>query len=208
MVNASERMVVAIPQEIENMQLPAPELVGYYQDEQDRILWIEEEIREDLFEISKLILRYNKEDKDIPVEQRKPIKIFINSPGGDLDATLAFIGLVGLSKTPVWTIDAGWAFSAAGLILMSGHKRFALPNTECLIHSGSGGVQGTYEQNVEQMKNYKALITKMRDFILEQTKIDPKLFKKNSTKDWYISTEEMLELGIVHEIVKDLDILF
>lgn len=208
MANASERMVVAIPQNIENLQLPQPELVGYYQDEQDRILWIEEEIRDDLFEISKMILRYNKEDKGIPIEQRKPIKVFINSPGGDLDATLAFIGLVGLSKTPVWTIDAGWAFSAAGLILMSGHKRFALPNTECLIHSGSGGVQGTYDQTVEQMKNYKALITKMRDFILEQTKIDPKLFKKNSAKDWYISTEEMLELGIVHEIVKDLDILF
>ena len=48
----------------------------------------------------------------------------------------------------------------------------------------------------------------MRDFILGQTKIDQKLFKKNSQKDWYIYTEEMLSLGIVDEIVENLDILF
>ena len=58
------------------------------------------------------------------------------------------------------------------------------------------------------MKNYKYLVDKMREFILGRTKIDQKLFKKQSSKDWYIYTEEMLNLGIVDEIVNDLDILF
>lgn len=206
-----ENMLIAIPESLENMQLPSPELLGYYRDEKDRILWIEGEVSEDafsLFELSKLILNYNKEDKDIPVEQRKPIKIFINSPGGDLESTLAFVGLINISKTPIWTINACWGASAAGLILMAGHRRFALPNTTCLIHSGSGQLGGSYEQTTEQMKNYKYLVDKMRDFILDKTKIDPKLFKKNSQKDWYIYTDEMLNLGIVDEIVDDLDILF
>ena len=171
-------------------------------------MWVEGEIDDGIFELSKLILRYNKEDKDIPVEQRKPIKIFINSPGGDLDSTLSFIGLMEISKTPIWTIDACWAFSAAGLILMAGHKRFALPNTEALIHSGSGQLGGTFDQTTEQMKNYKILVDKMREFILSKTKIDNKLFKKMSAKDWYIYTDEMLELGIVDSIVDNLDILF
>lgn len=201
-------MLVAIPESIENLQLPNPDLLTYYKDEQDRVLWIEGEIGDGLFELSKMILRYNKEDKDIPVEERKPIKIFINSPGGDLDSTLAFIGLMNISKTPIWTIDACWAYSAAGLILMAGHKRYALPNTECLIHSGSGQIGGSYEQTTEQMKNYKYLVDKMRDFILSKTKIDQKLFKKNSQKDWYIYDNDMLELGIVDEIIDDLDILF
>jgi ATP-dependent Clp protease protease subunit len=201
-------MLVAIPESVENLQLPNPDLLTYYQDEKDRVLWIEGEINDGLFELSKMILRYNKEDKDISVEERKPIKIFINSPGGDLDSTLAFIGLMNISKTPIWTIDACWAYSAAGLILMAGHKRYALPNTECLIHSGSGQLGGSYEQTTEQMKNYKYLVDKMRDFILSKTKIDQKLFKKNSQKDWYIYTEEMLSLGIVDEIINDLDILF
>lgn len=202
------KMLVAIPESIENLQLPNPDLLTYYQDEKDRVLWIEGEIGDGLFELSKMIIRYNKEDKDLPVEDRKPIKIFINSPGGDLDSTLAFIGLMDISKTPIWTIDACWAYSAAGLILMAGHKRYALPNTECLIHSGSGQLGGSYEQTTEQMKNYKFLVDKMRDFILSKTKIDQKLFKKNSQKDWYIYTDEMLSLGIVDEIINDLDILF
>ena len=202
------KMLVAIPEAIENLQLPDPDLLTYYKDEKDRILWIEGEIGDGLFELSKMILRYNIEDKNIPVEERKPIKIFINSPGGDLDSTLAFIGLMNISKTPIWTIDACWAYSAAGLILMAGHKRYALPNTECLIHSGSGQLGGSYEQTTEQMKNYKYLVDKMRDFILSRTKIDQKLFKKNSQKDWYIYDDEMLTLGIVDEIINDLDILY
>ena len=207
-VSVLENMLVAIPESIENMQLPNPDLLTYYKDEKDRVFWIEGEINDGLFELSKMVLRYNMEDKNIPVEERKPIKIFINSNGGDLESTLAFIGLMNISKTPVWTIDACWAYSAAGLILMAGHKRYALPNTECLIHSGSGQLGGSYEQTTEQMKNYKYLVDKMRDFILSKTKIDQKLFKKNSQKDWYIYTDEMLSLGIVDEIVEDLDVLF
>lgn len=202
------KMLVAVPESIENLQLPNPDLLTYYKDEKDRILWIEGEIDDGLFELSKMIIRYNMEDNDIPVEERRPIKIFINSNGGDLDSTLAFIGLMNISKTPIWTVDACWAYSAAGLILMAGHKRYALPNTECLIHSGSGQLGGSYEQTTEQMKNYKYLVDKMRDFILSKTKIDQKLFKKNSQKDWYIYTDEMLYLGIVDEVVNDLDILF
>lgn len=203
-----ENMLLAIPESIENLQLPSPELLSYYQDESNRTFWIDGEIDGNLTEFSKLIIKYNKEDKDQPIEERKPIKIFITSPGGNLDETLAFIGLIGISKTPVYTIDAGWAYSAAGLILMAGHKRFALPNTECLIHSGSGSLGGSFEQTTEQMKNYKALIDKMREFILSHTTIDAKLFKKQSAKDWYINTEEMLKYGIVDAIVDDLDILF
>jgi ATP-dependent Clp protease protease subunit len=208
MNNALENMLVAIPESIENMQLPNPDLLTYYKDEKDRILWVEGEIGDGLFELSKMILRYNMEDKNISVEERKPIKIFINSPGGDLDSTLAFIGMMNISKTPIWTINACWAYSAAGLILMAGHKRYALPNTEALIHSGSGQLGGSYEQTAEQMKNYKYLVDKMREFILSRTKIDQKLFKKQSSKDWYIYTDEMLSLGVVDEIVSDLDVLF
>jgi ATP-dependent protease ClpP protease subunit len=88
---------------------------------------------------------------------------------------------------------------------MAGHKRYALPNTQCLIHSGSGGVGGSFEQAEAQMKNYKELVAKMREFILSKTTIDPKLFKKKNSSEWYISTEEMLKNGIVDTICTDLD---
>ena len=198
-------IAVMLPKDIENLQLPAPELVTYYKNDNDRVFWIEDEIGDGLFEYSKQILRFNQEDKDIPIEERKPIKFFIDSPGGDLETMLAFIGLVSISKTPIWMINAGIAYSAAGLILMSGHKRFAMPNSQCLIHTGSGQLGGSFESTQEQMKNYKQMVDKMKTFILEHTKIDPKLFKKNVSKDWFITTDEQLELGIVDKIVDDLD---
>ena len=198
-------IAVMLPQNIENLQLPAPELVTYYKNDNNRTFWIEDEIGDGLFEYSKQILRFNQEDKDIPVEERKPIKFFIDSPGGDLETMLAFIGLVGISKTPIWMINAGIAYSAAGLILMSGHKRFVLPNSQCLIHTGSGQLGGTFDQTTEQMKNYKQMVEKMKNFIISHTNIDQKLFNKNKSKDWFITTEEQLELGIVDKIVDDLD---
>lgn len=198
-------IALMIPESIENLQLPNPSLATYWRNEDERIFWIEDEITSDLFEFSKQIVRFNKEDKGVSVEDRKPIKFFIDSPGGDLDATLAFIGLIGISKTPIWTINAGSAYSGAGLILMSGHKRFALPNSQALIHTGSGSLGGTYDQTTEQMKNYKQLIEKMKSFILSHTNIDQKLFNKNKSKDWYITTDEQLSLGIVDKIVDDLD---
>ena len=198
-------IAVMLPQNIENLQLPAPELVTYYKNDNNRTFWIEDEIGDGLFEYSKQILRFNQEDKDIPVEERKPIKFFIDSPGGDLETMLAFIGLVGISKTPIWMINAGIAYSAAGLILMSGHKRFALPNSQCLIHTGSGQLGGTFDQTTEQMKNYKQMVEKMKNFIISHTNIDQKLFNKNKSKDWFITTDEQLELGIVDKIVDDLD---
>lgn len=198
-------IAVMLPKDVENLQLPAPELVTYYKNDNDRVFWIEDEIGDGLFEYSKQILRFNQEDKDIPIEERKPIKFFIDSPGGDLETMLAFIGLVGISKTPIWMINAGIAYSAAGLILMSGHKRFALPNSQCLIHTGSGQLGGTFDQTTEQMKNYKQMVEKMKNFIISHTNIDQKLFNKNKSKDWFITTDEQLELGIVDKIVDDLD---
>lgn len=198
-------IALMIPEKIENLQLPAPELVTYWQNDNDRVFWIEGEILDTLFEYSKQIIRFNKEDKGIPVENREPIKFFIDSPGGDLETTLAFIGLVSISKTPIWMINAGTAYSAAGIILMSGHKRFALPNSQALIHTGSGQLGGTYSQTKEQMKNYDKMIDKMKNFIISHTSIDQELFDKNEDKDWYIYTDEQLSLGIVDKIVEDLD---
>ena len=143
----TNEIALMIPEKIENLQLPSPELVTYWQNDNDRVFWIEGEIMDTLFEYSKQIIRFNKEDKGIPVEDRQPIKFFIDSPGGDLETTLAFIGLVGISKTPIVTINAGIAYSAAGIILMSGHKRYALPNSQALIHTGSCNLGGTYSQS-------------------------------------------------------------
>lgn len=86
------------------------------------------------------------------------------------------------SKTPIRTINMGVAMSAGLLILLAGHERYAMKYSTAMIHRGSGGAQGTYEQMEEQQKNYKKLIDTMRDYILERTNIDTKLFNKQKVR--------------------------
>lgn len=135
---------------------PLPSLNEYetYLDLNERIIYIDFDIDDTLIEYSRRIIRWNRQDKDIPIEERKPIKVLVNSYGGSLDACLHFIDTLLLSKTPVYTYNVGVAMSAGFYIMLAGSQRFAYPNAQFLIHSGSGGAAGTYEQSKSQMEHY------------------------------------------------------
>ena len=196
---------ITIPQSVENLTLPAPELLSYYKHYEDRVFWVEGEIDESIMYLSKMIIDCNREDKGLSIEDRKPIKIFISSNGGLLDETMSLVKLIAISKTPIITINACYCYSAASLILIAGHKRYAMPGTRCLFHSGSGGATGTFDQAQAAMEDYKKLVKQMQDYILSRTNIDSKLFNKKKAYDWYLNTDEMLQRGVVDSIVEDID---
>ena len=198
-------MQVLIPNNLENIQLPSPELLTFYRNLEDRVIWIDYGVDESILEVSKQIMYFNKEDKDVPVEQRKPIKLLLYSYGGDGQACFSLLDVIALSKTPVYTINMGVAMSAGLLILLAGHKRFCLKNSTALAHSGSGGASGTFEQTEAQMKDYKRFVDTMRNYIIERTNIDTKTFNKHKNKEWYIYSEEQIQYGICHQIVEDID---
>ena len=200
-----ELMKIMIPQNLENMQLPSPELLTYYRNLEDRVIWIDYGVDETILEVSKLIMHFNRIDRDIPVEERKPIKLLLYSYGGDGQACFSLLDIIALSKTPVWCINMGVAMSAGLLILLAGHKRFCLKNSTALAHSGSGGTSGSYESTEAQMKDYKHFVQTMRDYIIERTKIDSKLMNKKKSQEWYIYAPEQVELGIVDKIIDDID---
>lgn len=199
------QLQVAIPESVENMQLPNPELLMFYKNQQERIIWVDFDIEQDILEVSKQIMYYNILDKDIPVDQRRPIKLLIYSYGGDGQACFSLIDTIKISKTPVYTVNMGVAMSAGFIILLSGHKRYCLKNSVALSHSGSGETKGTYEQTQEQMKNYHRFVQTMREYIIERTKIDKKMLNKYKDKEWYIYAQEQKDLGIVDGIIEDID---
>lgn len=196
---------IIIPEEVADVKLPSPDLVHYYKDYDDRNISIDYDIDASLFDVTKQIMEYNRKDRNIPVEKRKPINIYIMSFGGELYPAYALISTILASKTPVNTINMGVAMSAGLLILLAGHKRYAMKYSTAMIHQGSGGAQGTFSEMEEQQKNYRKLIDSMRDYILERTKIDVKLYNKNKSKDWFLTDKEQVDLGIVDEVVTDLD---
>ncbi|MBQ0090712.1 MAG: ATP-dependent Clp protease proteolytic subunit [Prevotellaceae bacterium] len=203
-----DELMVAIPECAANLQLPSPELRNYYRDAENRIFCIDEQIDENILELSKEIIRINRDDKNIPPEERMPIKILLDTPGGDVSATWSLIKLIEISKTPVWTINLCSAYSAGADILASGHKRFAMPGTSVLVHSGSCYYGGTQEQ-AESMKKFgDKLVKKVTDYFLSHTKVDPKAFKKKAPTDWYLDEDEALAQGIIDAIITDLDEIF
>ena len=197
-----------VPEEVIDATLPPPYLRDYYRDESERIFWVDTEINDTLLDLVKMIMRCNREDKDKSVEDRKPIKVFIDSPGGDVCTLWTTINAIKISKTPVYTINYCVAFSAAFDLLASGHKRFALKGTSGMTHSGSCVYGGTVEQAESMKKHFDKLGKKITDYLLSRTKIDPKVFKKKAPSDWYFDEDDMLEYGIIDEIVEDFDSIF
>lgn len=197
-----------VPEEVMDVTLPPPFLRDYYRDEAERIYWVDDEINDNLLDLVKMIIRCNKEDKGIPVEQRKPIKVFISSPGGETQAMWSAMQAMQTSKTPCWTINLSYAYSAGAELLVAGHKRFALRGSTTMIHRGScfiGGEQSVVEST---QKHMKAMEQKYQDFLLSHTKIDPKVYKKKASADMFFDEYEALANGIVDFVVDDFDILF
>ena len=188
--------------ELPDNTLPDPDRHQYYSDLENRTLWIEGEIGGDLFLYSKHILRWNKEDQGLPEHERQPIKIFIDSPGGSLDDMLAFVGLMKISKTPIWTIVAGTAYSAAACVLMAGHQRFALPNSEIMIHQPLGGTQGQATDIEIHAKRILKMKDKLNSMLADATGQPLEVIKRDTERDNFMSADEACEYGLIDKVLK------
>ena len=154
--------------------------------------------------VNVLIRFYNQQDEEenIPVQDRKPIKIFIDSGGGDLDATFTIIDSIKMSKTPVWTINFGCAYSGGFFIFINGHKRFTTPLSTFLYHEGSTGNVGDAGKFRNFAEFYERQLALLKDIVLKQTNISEELYKEHQKDDWWLDANEALDLGIADEILE------
>lgn len=199
---------VNMPEDVANLQLPRPELLSVFKDLKERVLWIDDDISINTLQFAKYILQWNREDKDVRVRDRVPIKLLFFSYGGDLDVNNVLIDTISMSKTPVIGINCGQAASAACFIYLSCHKRYTFPNAEFLIHQGAGAFEGTYEQVCSALMNYQQQIERIGEFVLARTNIPEDVFQEHFTQDWYLSAEEAVDYGMASKIIKSLDEIF
>lgn len=198
---------IAIPENVENMQLPSPELLIFYKNFEDRILWIDNEINDYSIEYAKYIMQWNRDDKlaGIKKEDRKSIKLLFFSPGGDLNVNNMLVDTIALSETKVIGINCGMAASAACFIYLSCHERLTLPNAQFLIHQGAGSFEGTYDIVVSAITNYQKEIENLGKFVLSRTNIPEDVFYENFITDWYIDANEAIKYGLCSKIITSLD---
>ena len=154
-------------------------------------------------EVDQIIRFWNAydEERDIPVEEREPIKIYIDSPGGDLIETFTMIDSISMSKTPVWTICTGSAYSGGFFTFIAGHKRFAYPLASFLYHEGATGTSA----DAGKFRNFAAFYEKqLKEVVLKYTTIDEDTYERHIKDDWWFTAKEALEYGICDEISKEL----
>jgi ATP-dependent Clp protease, protease subunit len=137
-------------------------------------------------------------------DSKKDINIYINSPGGSVTAGLAVYDTMQFLTCDVTTYCLGMAASMAAVLLCSGTKgkRFALPNSDIMIHQVSGGAQGA-ASDVERQVDYMFKLKKrlIRIISLHTGKAEEQV-KHDSDRDYYMSAAEAKEYGLVDEVIK------
>ena len=204
-----DSITLNIPQPLENMNLPNPELLTYYSDLEKRIIWLEEEVTECTLEFVRKIIEWNREDEmnSLEPKDRKPIKIFFFSPGGDLDVNYALIDTIRLSKTPVYGINIGRCCSAAAYIYLSCHHRYMMNHSYFVFHQGSSQLSGSYNEVVAIMNDYQGQVAELSNLMKERTLYTEEEIMDNIVTEWYVRKEEALEKGVCHEIINDISVL-
>jgi ATP-dependent Clp protease protease subunit len=133
----------------------------------------------------------------------KEIQLYVNSPGGVVDAGLAIYDTMHLIPPPVATTCIGMAASAAAVLLGGGVKgrRASLPNSRILIHQASGGVQGTAADIDVQAREILRLQARLRELIAADTGQSPERVERDMSRDFWMSATEARDYGIVDLIV-------
>jgi len=173
------------------------------EDLENRRLYINTEIDETVLEtIGYHILRYNRLDKDISANQRKPIIVYINSPGGSVVDGYGLIDLISHSTTDVYTVNLAACYSMAFFIFLAGKKRYAMPHSQFLLHEGFVGGADNLSKMRDRMEfETVELEEENKKYILSKTKIDEETYKKKFRCEWYMLPQKAKEIGVADYII-------
>lgn len=167
-----------------------------------RKIILNEDIDDNIIEnICLMIMQWNKEDKRLPSDCRKPIYIYINSDGGDVISGSQVLSSISTSTTPVITIGFAKCASMGSYILAAGHKRYCFPNTIVLYHDGQTGYVSSSNKGKDIQKFYDNLEKRMTDFMIEHSNMSAEFLEEIKDREYYMFAEEAKERGIVDGII-------
>lgn len=164
---------------------------------EDRIIFLSGEITDETANsiVAQLIFLEGKDPE-------KDISLYINSPGGSVSAGLAIYDTMNFIKCDVTTICVGLAASMGAFLLSSGAKgkRFALPNSEIMIHQPLGGAQGQASDIEIQANHIKRIKEKINKILSENSNQPLEKVELDTDRDNYMTAEQALEYGLIDKI--------
>jgi len=137
--------------------------------------------------------------------ERKPIRIYINSDGGNVYDMWSLIDIMLNSKTPIYTYCTGYALSAAFNIFLAGTKRFVSEHATLMYHQISCWRSGKYQDIVEDRTEIDLIQNNIENYIKSRCKITSKMLSENRLhkKNWYIHAYEATELDVATDIISN-----
>lgn len=135
--------------------------------------------------------------------RRKDIHFYLNSPGGDVVATLAILDTMKILSCPVATYCVGQAASGAAVLLAGGAKgkRYCLPHSRVMIHQPAGGVSGQVSDIEIQANEIIRYRTLLNEILAESCGKTPEQIAKDSDRDFFLTAQQAKEYGLVDEIL-------
>lgn len=164
----------------------------------DRIIVLSDEINDATASVVVAQLLYlESQDPD------KDISLYINSPGGSVTAGMAIYDTIQYIKCDVTTICIGMAASMGAFLLASGTKgkRFALPNSEIMIHQPLGGMQGQASDMQIAAERIMRTKNKLNTILAQHTGKKIEEVAKDTDRDNWLTAEEAMEYGIVDKVI-------
>ncbi|RJX39533.1 ATP-dependent Clp endopeptidase proteolytic subunit ClpP [Paenibacillus pinisoli] len=136
-------------------------------------------------------------------DPEKDIHMYINSPGGSVTAGLAIYDTMQYIQPQIQTICTGFAASFGAILLLAGEKgkRFALPNSEIMIHQPHGGAQGQAADIAISAKRILANREKLNRITSERTGQPLERIERDMDRDYFMSAEEALAYGIIDKVI-------
>jgi ATP-dependent Clp protease protease subunit len=137
-------------------------------------------------------------------DQKKDIKLYINSPGGSVTAGMAIYDTMQYVKSDVSTMCVGIAASMGAFLLAAGKKgkRFALPNSQILLHQVMGGAEGQAIEIEIAAKQIVKTKQRLNQLLAKHTSQPLAKIEKDTDRDFWLSAEEAKAYGVIDEIIK------
>lgn len=136
-------------------------------------------------------------------ESDEPIRVFIDSPGGDADAGYAIFDTIRFVEPEVSTVGIGLVASAGALILLAGEKerRLAFPNSHYLIHQPASGIRGVATEIEIHAREIDKMRKRINVLIAEETGKPFEQVERDTDRDYWMNAEEAVDYGLVSKIV-------
>ncbi len=139
----------------------------------------------------------------LEADNDKPIYIYIDSPGGDVEAGFAIFDAIRFVNAPVYTIGMGLVASAAALILLAAPKerRLGLPHSHYLIHQPSSGMKGVATDIEIHAIEIGKTKTKINEIIAEETGTPLDKVTKDTDRDYWLVADEAVSYGLISRVI-------